>query len=107
MPVSRLLSDEELADYEAATGRVIVEMLAAAESDAEATPAVLVASHGPFAWGDDVGAATENAIALEAVAAAAFRTFAIEPGAEPIQRGLLEKHHRRKHGSTAYYGQQR
>ena len=40
---------------------MIVERFA--ELDADAVPAVLVAGHGPFAWGGSVEKALENAVA--------------------------------------------
>ena len=70
-------------------------------------PAVLVASHGPFTWGPDPEAAADNAIALEAVAAMAIETLALDPAARPVARSLLDRHYQRKHGATAYYGQRR
>jgi L-ribulose-5-phosphate 4-epimerase len=105
VPVTRPLEPEELADYEHATGLVIVETLAAAGCDPAFAQAVLVASHGPFAWGESTAAAVENAIALEAVAALAYRTLALDAATAAIPRPLLEKHFLRKHGATAYYGQ--
>jgi L-ribulose-5-phosphate 4-epimerase len=108
VPVTRRLRDEEVAgDYEAATGAVIIETLEAAALDPIEMPAALVASHGPFTWGPDPQAAVDNAIALEAVAAMAIRTLTLDPDAPPIAPSLLERHHRRKHGATAYYGQRR
>jgi len=65
--VTRPLTEREVADdYEGFTGRVIVERFAAL--DPVAMPAVLVAGHGPFAWGATVAKSLENAAALEAVA---------------------------------------
>jgi L-ribulose-5-phosphate 4-epimerase len=108
VPVTRRLGEAEVAgDYEAATGAVIVEALDAAGLDPVEMPAVLVASHGPFTWGPDAGAAADNAIALEAVAAMAIRTLTLDPGAPPLAPYLLDRHYRRKHGATAYYGQRR
>jgi L-ribulose-5-phosphate 4-epimerase len=108
VPVTRRLDDEEVAgDYEAETGAVIVEALGAAGLDAVEMPAVLVASHGPFTWGADAAEAVDNAIALEAVAAMAIRTLALDPDASPLSRALLDRHYHRKHGTTAYYGQGR
>jgi L-ribulose-5-phosphate 4-epimerase len=49
--------------------------------------------------------AVENAIALEAVAAAAYRTELLRSAVEPIGDDLLRRHFLRKHGPTAYYGQ--
>ena len=108
VPVSRSLTEAEVAgDYEAVTGSVIVESLAAGGFDALEMPAVLVASHGPFTWGADPGAAVANAIALEAVAAMASRTLELDPDAQAMADYLLERHYRRKHGAGAYYGQGR
>ena len=70
-------------------------------------PAVLVASHGPFAWGASVEEAVENAIALEEVAAGALRTRQVRADVPPIGDDLRRRHFRRKHGPEAYYGQTR
>jgi L-ribulose-5-phosphate 4-epimerase len=106
VPVTRALAVDEIAgEYEARTGEVVVETLERLELDALEMPAVLVASHGPFAWGEDAERAVENAIALEAVAACAFRTVTIAAEAAEIEDALLQRHYLRKHGSGAYYGQ--
>jgi L-ribulose-5-phosphate 4-epimerase len=68
-------------------------------------PAVLVANHGPFAWGRDAAAAAHNAVILEAVARTAYFTLQINEEAQPIARALHDKHFLRKHGAKAYYGQ--
>jgi L-ribulose-5-phosphate 4-epimerase len=108
VPVTRRLREDEVADdYEAATGRVIIETLEAIGLDPVEMPAILVASHGPFTWGPDAAAAVDNAVALEAVAAMASQTLALDPGARPMASYLLDRHYRRKHGATAYYGQRR
>jgi L-ribulose-5-phosphate 4-epimerase len=102
------MTDSEVAgEYEAETGGVIVETLERLELSATEMPAVLVASHGPFTWGRDAQEAAENATALEAVAAMAIRTLALDPQVQPMARYLLERHFRRKHGPGAYYGQAR
>ena len=106
VPVTRPLAGEEIhGDYEACTGDVIVETLERLELDPLEMPAALVASHGPFTWGADVGQAVENAVALEAVAAMALHTVMLEAEADRIEDDLLQRHYLRKHGSTAYYGQ--
>ncbi len=106
VPVTRPLRREEIeGDYERLTGEVIVEELARRDVDPLACPAALVASHGPFVWGADAAAAVENAVALEAVAASAFRTELLHPAVEPIGDDLRGRHFRRKHGPAAYYGQ--
>lgn len=106
VPVTRALNAEELGDaYEEDTGRVIVETLERAGRSAVEAPAVLVASHGPFTWERSATAAVEAAIALEAIAAMAFRTLVIEASTSEIGEELLARHFDRKHGAGAYYGQ--
>jgi L-ribulose-5-phosphate 4-epimerase len=68
-------------------------------------PAVLVASHGPFTWGATPDEAVTGAVALEAVAAMAWRTLALSPATGSIFPALSARHHERKHGPAAYYGQ--
>ena len=108
VPVTRAMTETEVVGaYEAETGAVIVETLRGLGLVPDEMPAALVASHGPFTWGPDPAAATANAIALEAVAAMASRTVALDPTVRPMARYLLERHFRRKHGPAAYYGQRR
>jgi L-ribulose-5-phosphate 4-epimerase len=100
---TRLLTDKEIdGDYEVNTGKVIVETMGS--SDPFAMPSVLVNSHGPFCWGKDAGNAVYNAVALEAIAHMAFNTVLLGRN-EPVSGSLLNKHFKRKHGSDAYYGQ--
>lgn len=106
VPVSRAMNPAEVAgEYEWETGRVIVEALRTIGTTPEDTPAVLVASHGPFAWAATPEGAVEVAVAVEAVAELAFRTLLIDPAAVAIDTGLLTRHFDRKHGPGAYYGQ--
>jgi L-ribulose-5-phosphate 4-epimerase len=106
VPVTRELTGAEIAgDYEALTGEVIVETIAGLRTGALDMPAALVASHGPFTWGRNAAEAVTNAVALEAVAAMAYRTLALDPAHGPIAADLLGRHFGRKHGPGAYYGQ--
>ncbi len=106
VPVTRPLSTAEIAgDYEERTGAVILEAFAARGLEPLDMPAALVASHGPFVWAADVEGAVENAVALEAVAASAYRSVVLAGGLESISAELLDKHFSRKHGASAYYGQ--
>ena len=106
VPVTRPLTPEEIASaYEWETGNVIVERFR--EIDPMQVSAVLVHSHGPFAWGSSGPKAVENALALEIVATMARHTLQLSPGMPPIPSHLLDKHFFRKHGATAYYGQPR
>ena len=106
VPVTEPLTPEETArDYAANTGKVIVRCFAARDLAAAEMPAVLVRGHGPFTWGPSAGAAVDNAIALEAVARMGLLTLSLSPEHLPLPEHVLEKHFRRKHGETAYYGQ--
>jgi L-ribulose-5-phosphate 4-epimerase len=68
-------------------------------------PAVLVANHGPFAWGVDADAAVHNAAVLEVVARMALLALQMDSRLPAMPQQLLEKHFFRKHGPGAYYGQ--
>jgi L-ribulose-5-phosphate 4-epimerase len=104
VPITRQLTAEEVAsNYEGNTGRVIVERFE--DLDPATVPAVLVAGHGPFAWGENAARSIENAVALEAVARMALGTLQINPAAPTLEPYVLDKHHQRKHGPDAYYGQ--
>lgn len=106
VPVTRPLTRAEVEEaYEANTAHVIVERFA--RLDPSAMPAVLVAGHGPFTWGKDAAASVENAVALEAVAEMALGTRVIDANAPNLEPYVLDKHHERKHGRNAYYGQDR
>ena len=91
-------------DYEVETGRLIVECLRG--RDPARTPMVLVAGHGPFAWGESAAAAVHHAAVLEEIARMAFVTRTLAPGAARLPEHLVRKHFERKHGKSAYYGQE-
>lgn len=102
IPCTRLMTAEEIAgDYELNTGKVIVEAFADSDKQPENIPAVLVASHGPFAWGSNAHDAVHNAVVLEEIAMMAWHCGNVKR----MQKELLNKHYLRKHGSNAYYGQ--
>ena len=104
VPVTDLMSEQEIESaYEENTGHAIVRAFKGI--DPVAVPAVLVANHGPFAWGPDARAAAHNAVILEAVARMAYFALEINRDAQPISRALHNKHFLRKHGAKAYYGQ--
>jgi len=104
VPVTDSMRDAEIADaYEENTGHVIVK--AFKNRDYEAVPAVLVANHGPFAWGPDAKTAAHHAVMVEAVARMAYFTMTINHEAPAGDRALHDKHYLRKHGRNAYYGQ--
>lgn len=104
VPVTEVMSEEEIAgEYELNTGSAIIRAFQGIDS--LRVPAVLVANHGPFAWGIDAGKASENAWMLEAVARMAYFTMQINANADCIGKPLHDRHFLRKHGEGAYYGQ--
>jgi L-ribulose-5-phosphate 4-epimerase len=106
IPCTRKMAPAEIAgEYELETGNVIIETFRNREIDPDQVPAVLVCSHGPFAWGTDPHNAVHNSVVLEELAFMAFHTEAMTPGISPMQQELLDKHYLRKHGKNAYYGQ--
>lgn len=106
IPCTRKMRPEEIAGdpghYEKETGTVIIETFEG--KSAADIPAVLVHSHGPFAWGKDPKEAVHNAVVLEEVSFMAWHDMVLGK-AQPMQQELLDKHYLRKHGKNAYYGQ--
>ena len=90
-------------DYEAETGTQIIDCFRT--RDPLQTPMVLVAGHGPFAWGKTADKAVYHAVVLEELAKIAFITRTLNPGASRLPEHLVRKHFERKHGKGAYYGQ--
>lgn len=104
IPCTRKMTEAEIkGEYEKETGLVIKETFEG--KNPNAIPAVLVYSHGPFAWGKDPLDAVHNAVVLEEVAFMNLHTLMLTPNIQPMQQELLDKHYLRKHGATAYYGQ--
>ena len=106
VPCTRPMTPQEIAGrYEEETGKVILETMGT--RDWEEMPAVLVHSHGPFAWGKDPVDAVHYAVVLEEAAMMAWHDRVLGGGVlTPMQPELLDKHFLRKHGAGAYYGQQ-
>jgi L-ribulose-5-phosphate 4-epimerase len=104
VPVTEELSTEEIGDaYVLNTGKAIVRRFRSL--DPVAVPGVLVAGHAPFAWGKDAMQAAYHAVVLESVARMAFYTTMLNPECAGISQALLDRHHFRKHGAKATYGQ--
>lgn len=105
IPCTRRMTEAEIqGEYEKETGTVIIERFRGLNPDD--IPAVLVHSHGPFAWGTDPMNAVHNAVVLEEVAMMAWHNLSLSGNTmEPMQQVLLDKHYLRKHGANAYYGQ--
>ncbi len=106
IPVTEMLSQEEIAGtYERNTGRVIARRLTGIPP--LEMPAVLVAGHGPFCWAASAMEAARLAFLLEEVARLALLSEQLRSDCPPIPGPLLERHFTRKHGTSAYYGQNR
>jgi len=106
VPVTRLIRKKEVeTDYEVNTGKVIIERFS--DLDPHEMPAVLVAGHGPFTWGRTTDEAVKNSMVLETVAKMAWGTLLLNQKCDQVPEYLLHKHHRRRHGPDAYYGQKK
>jgi L-ribulose-5-phosphate 4-epimerase len=90
-------------DYEAETGTQIIDCFRT--RDPRQVPMVLVAGHGPFAWGKTAEKAVYHAVVLEELAKIASITRSLDPRAPRLPDHLVRKHFERKHGKNAYYGQ--
>lgn len=106
VPCTRLMTADEInGEYEYQTGQVIIETFEQRELEPSQIPAVLVHSHGPFAWGKDAADAVHNAVVLEECAYMGLFSQQLTPQLPAMQPYLLDKHYLRKHGKNAYYGQ--
>ena len=104
IPLTEPLQRHEIeSEYEANTGTAIIRRMTGI--DPLGCPACLVAGHAPFCWGTSVTAAAHIAVIVEEIAAMAWITVTINPAVRPIGAPLRDKHHFRKHGPNAYYGQ--
>jgi L-ribulose-5-phosphate 4-epimerase len=104
VPCAGLLSASEVeGDYEKGTGELIARTIG--DGSPRETSAVLVAGHGPFAWGASAIEAVHHAAALEEIAHLAFITLMIDGNAAVLPDYVARKHFERKHGTSAYYGQ--
>jgi len=103
IPCTRTMTKEEIsAEYEKNTALAIIESLK--NTDPIDMPSVLVNNHGPFSFGKDVETAVYNAVILEELAKMAYHTIILGKS-DVIDKNLLDKHFKRKHGDDAYYGQ--
>ena len=103
VPLTRQLTDDEVErDYEGETGTVLIERIG---HRIDEIPAVLVRGHAPFCWAQTPAKAVEIAVTLEEVARLALLTRVLSPEGAVLPDFLRDKHHQRKHGPSAYYGQ--
>jgi len=104
VPLTAPLTAEDVdGDYEGNTGVAIIERMKG--TSPLSCPGILVHGHAPFTWGKTVHDAAHMAVIVEELAAMAWMTVTINPDAVPISQAQRDKHHFRKHGPKAYYGQ--
>ena len=105
IPVTADMTKEEIAnDYEKNTGLVIINCFEDRKISPKDVPAVLVANHGPFVFGEDAADSVFHSVVLEEVAFMNWHLISIGKN-EAMSDELLDKHYLRKHGADAYYGQ--
>jgi L-ribulose-5-phosphate 4-epimerase len=102
IPVVNLLTSWE--DYEVDTGNSIVQHFKNNELDYHEINACLIEKHGAFVWDSDPQSCLNSSIVLELVAEMAYNSLMLG-GTERLPNHVLEKHYKRKHGDTKYYGQ--
>lgn len=109
VPCTRELNDQEInGEYEHNTGLVIIEHFKKNNIDFKSTSATLVKEHGPFVWSTkNPKDAVNLALTLEEIAKMAIFTLHVDPIKKEANRTLQDKHHSRKHGPNAYYGQKK
>jgi L-ribulose-5-phosphate 4-epimerase len=104
IPVTEMLRADEVGDeYVRNTGEVILRCFR--DLDPMSIPGVLVAGHAPFCWGRTIDDAVHHAVALEYVARLALHTEMLAGPTTGIPQHLMDRHHTRKHGAKATYGQ--
>jgi len=104
IPVTERMEKNDIEqNYEKQTGKYIVREFQ--DKKPMYMPAVLVANHGPFVWGNSAHKAVKNSVVLEELAKMAQGALNINSGIGEISQELLDKHFLRKHGEEAYYGQ--
>ena len=106
IPCLPCLTEAEIeVEYEKNAGLLIAREYARLGLDPVATPAVLLAQHGPFVWGADADTAVHNAVVVEEVAKMAYLAEMLNGDIKAAPQTLQDKHFFRKHGKDAYYGQ--
>nr|WP_319478747.1 L-ribulose-5-phosphate 4-epimerase AraD [Marispirochaeta aestuarii] len=104
IPCTEVMRDEAIRNnYEIETGNQIVQAFRGLNP--LEIEMVLVACHGPFAWGKSAWKSVYNAAVLEEIAKMAWLTRTLRPGTPRLKESLKRKHYDRKHGKDAYYGQ--
>jgi L-ribulose-5-phosphate 4-epimerase len=106
IPCAEPMNDELIGgNYELETGHQILSCFKERGLNPQQTEMILVGGHAPFTWGSSAGRAVYNSAILEYLAKAAFLTETINADAARLKNSIISKHHKRKHGPDAYYGQ--
>jgi L-ribulose-5-phosphate 4-epimerase len=107
IPCSEYMSEAAVRNnYELETGNLIVETFRKQNRNPLFMPMILVAGHGPFAWGKTAAESVYHGAVLEDVCKMALLTLIVNPAAEALPEHIIGKHWERKHGAGAYYGQE-
>jgi L-ribulose-5-phosphate 4-epimerase len=107
VPCAPPLKDRAIeGDYEYETGLQIMNHLDAKRLSYRQVEMILLAGHGPFTWGRSAEKAVYNSAILENIAKLATLTLRINLHAPRLKPALIQKHYQRKHGQSAYYGQE-
>lgn len=107
IPCAPPMSDEMIeGDYEEQTGYQIIDAFNNRQLSYEEVEMILVANHAPFTWGKTAEKAVYNSAVLEEVAKMAYLSLQIHSDAPRLKKTLIKKHWERKHGDSAYYGQE-
>ncbi|GAN37108.1 L-ribulose-5-phosphate 4-epimerase [Lacticaseibacillus paracasei] len=106
IPVSEPLTRKQIENnYEKETGEEIAKTFLNRNISPLAVPAILVAQHGPFCWGRTPKEAVYTAKVLETVAEMDYHALELSHQDNRVPQYLMDKHYLRKHGTSAYYGQ--
>jgi L-ribulose-5-phosphate 4-epimerase len=108
IPCTDFMSEEAVRNnYELETGNLIVETFKKQKKNPAHMAMVLVAGHGPFAWGKNAAQSIYHAAVLEEVCKMALLTLTLDPRTAVLPEHIIRKHWERKHGPNAYYGQEK
>ena len=95
---------ENVNDYESDTGKSIVNFYHNMNINHMDINACLISGHGAFIWDETPEKCLESTLVLELIAEMTYNSLML--GAkEKLPTHILDKHYKRKHGDTKYYGQ--
>ena len=105
IPIVNFISSKDIKiNYEKNTGLMINKTLKNKKLNAYNCPGVIVAGHGPFAWGTNIDSAILNAEILEFIAQTTYLSIMLKIK-KKLPKYISAKHYQRKNGKKAYYGQ--